>query len=89
MSGMTNHSASVIAAKAAGASHTIAPSNRMSVISSTARVRATRRKKSPAIRSRDAFSTRKPRSDWWKSTRCAADGAMRHDVESAVASSVP
>ena len=60
----------------------------MSVISSTEPLSATARKPSPAIMSRFADSTIQARSDWWKRSRCAADGAIRHAVESAVAISV-
>jgi hypothetical protein len=59
-----------------------------SVISSTASVIAIARKTSPAIVSLFAVSITHARSRWWKRSRCAADGAIRHAVESAVAMSV-
>ena len=36
-----------------------------------------------------ADSTIQVRSPWWKRSRCAADGAIRHAAESVVAMSVP
>ena len=46
------------------------------------------RKPRPASISTFADSISQVRWDWWNSTRCAADGAIRHAAESVAATSV-